>query len=116
EAAAAIGLCELALDRASTQLVRADEQVSPSVVRRFFEKLRKQDENVVCQLIKFYFFADAVEGDRRDKIDYLFTRIGEDFVPERNQYMSRNSLEFRERVLSLVSLLKPVEAPKEEVM
>src|SRR5581483_10673831 len=84
EAAAAIGLCELALDRASTQLVRADEQVSPSVVRRFFEKLRKQDENVVCQLIKFYFFADAVEGDRRDKIDYLFTRIGEDFVPERN--------------------------------
>jgi hypothetical protein len=116
EAAAAIGLCELALDRASTQLLRADEQVSPSIVRRFFEKLRRQDENVICQLIKFYFFADALEGDRRDKIDYLFTRIGEDFVPDRNQYTSRNSLEFRERVIALVSLLRPFDAPQEEVM
>ena len=30
EAAAAVGLCELALDRAAKQLLRADEQVSPS--------------------------------------------------------------------------------------
>src|ERR671923_1794303 len=33
EAAAAIGLCELALDRAAAQLLRADEQVVPSIVR-----------------------------------------------------------------------------------
>src|SRR5579884_1517196 len=116
EAAAAVGLCELALDRASTQLLRADEQVTPSIVRRFFEKLKRQDENVVFHLIKFYFYADAVEGDRRDKIDYLFTRVGEDFAPDRNQYTSRSSLEFRERVISLVSLLRTIDAPQEEVV
>src|SRR5581483_4532269 len=31
EAAGAVGLCELALDRTTTQLLRADEQVSASV-------------------------------------------------------------------------------------
>src|ERR1700740_3528970 len=39
EASGAIRLWELALDRAATQLLRADERVSPSVFRRFFEKL-----------------------------------------------------------------------------
>ncbi|HUJ14671.1 MAG TPA: hypothetical protein VL284_12865 [Thermoanaerobaculia bacterium] len=116
EAAGAVGLCELSLDRTSTQLLRADEQVSASIVRRFFEKLKRQDENVVCFLIKFYFYADALEGDCRDKLDYLFTRIGEDFVADRNEYVSRDSLEFRERIISLVSLLRPIDAPQEEVV
>src|SRR5438552_3446739 len=109
EAGAAVGLCELALDRICTQLLRGDDQVSPSIVRRFFEKLKKQDENIVLFLIKFYFYADALESDRRDKIDYLFTRIGEDFVPDRNQYTSRDSLEFRERIISLISILRLIE-------
>ena len=116
EAAGAVGLCELALDRAASQLLRADEQVSPSILRRFFEKLKRQDENVIFFLIKFYFYLDALDGDWRDKLDYLFTRIGEDFVPDRNQYTSRDSLEFRERVISLVSLLRPIDAPHEEVI
>src|SRR6266542_3443935 len=114
EAGAAVGLCELALDRISTQLLRADEQVSASIVRRFFEKVKRQDESIVLFLIKFYFYADALEGDFRDKLDYLFTRIGEDFVPDRAQYSSRDSLEFRERLISLVSLLRPIDAPHEE--
>jgi hypothetical protein len=116
EAAGAIGLCELALDRAASQLLRTDEQVSPSILRRFFEKLKRQDENVIFFLIKFYFYLDALDGDRRDKLDYLFTRIGEDFVPDRNQYLSRDSLEFREHIISLVSLLRPIDAPHEEVI
>ena len=116
EAAGAVGLCELALDRAASQLLRADEQVSPSILRRFFEKLKRQDENVIFFLIKFYFYLDALDGDWRDKLDYLFTRIGEDFVPDRNQYTSRDSLEFRERIISLVSLLRPIDAPHEEVI
>src|SRR5216684_6568345 len=116
EAAAALGLCELALDRIATQLLRADDQVSASVVRRFFEKLKRQDESIVHFLIKFYFYADAVEGDRRDKLDYLFTRIGEDFLPDRTEYSSRDSLEFRERIIALVSLLRLIDAPQDEVV
>ena len=116
EAAAALGLCELALDRISSQLLRADDQVSASLVRRFFEKLKLQDESIVHFLIKFYFYAEAVDGDRRDKLDYLFTRIGEDFLPDRTEYSSRESLEFRERIIALVSLLRPIDAPQEEVV
>jgi hypothetical protein len=71
---------------------------------------------VIFFLIKFYFYLDALDGDRRDKLDYLFTRIGEDFVPDRNQYTSRDSLEFRERIIALVSLLRPIDAPHEEVI
>src|SRR5947208_233227 len=52
EAGASLGLCELALDRTATQLLRADDHVSASVLRRFFEKLKRQDENIVQHLIK----------------------------------------------------------------
>jgi hypothetical protein len=116
EASAALGLCELALDRAATQLLRADSQISASVLRRFFEKLKRQDENIIEHLIKFYLYTDSVEGDYRDKLDFLFTRIGEDFVADRGEYWSRDSLEFRERIIALVSLLRVVDAPQEEVV
>jgi hypothetical protein len=116
EAAANIDLCDLALERASEPLLRVDDQITTPIVRRFFEKLKKQDETIVQNLIKFYFYADAVEADRRDKLDYLFTRIGEDFMAERGEYWSRDSLEFRERIIALVSLLRANEAPKEEVV
>jgi hypothetical protein len=115
EAAANMDLCDLALERASDPLLRVDDQITTSIVRRFFEKLKKQDETIVQNLIKFYFYADAVEGDRRDKLDYLFTRIGEDFMSDRSEYWSRDSLEFRERIIALVGLLKMEEAPQEEV-
>lgn len=116
EASAALGLCELALDRITTQLIRVDDQLSASVVRRFFEKLKRQDESILHFLIKFFFYADAVEGDRRDKLDYLFTRIGEDFIADRGEYSSRDSLEFRERIIALIAILRPVEAPQEEIV
>jgi hypothetical protein len=116
EASAALGLCELTLDRAATQLLRADDQISASVLRRFFEKLKRQDETIIQFLIKFYLYADAVEGDRRDKLDFLFTRIGEDFAANRGEYWSRDSLEFRERIIALVSLLRIIDAPQEEVV
>lgn len=116
EAAAALGLCELALDRAAAQLLRADEKISASVLRRFFEKLKTQDDSLLQQLIKFYFYTDAVEGDHRDKLDFLFTRIGEDFLAARGEYWSRDSLEFRERIIALVSLRRGTDAPQEEVI
>ena len=116
EAASALGLCELALDRIATQLVHADDQIVASSVRRFFEKLKRQDEGIVQYLIKFYLYADAVEGDRRDKLDYLFTQIGEEFSVERGAFASRSSLEFREQIISLVTLLRLPEAPQEEVV
>lgn len=116
DAAAAIQLGELALDRTTTQLLRADDEVPPSTVRRFFEKLKRQDETIIQFLIKFYLYAEATDGDRRDKIDFLFTRIGEDFMAQRGEYWSRDSLEFRERVIALVSVKKPSDTPQDEIV
>jgi hypothetical protein len=116
EAAAAIDLAELALDRTTSALLRADDRISPSIVRRFFEKLKSTDENIIHFLIKFFLYADAVEADRRDKIDYLFTRIGEDFMADRGEYWSRDSLEFREKIIALVSILRTTDPPQDEVV
>ena len=79
---------EKALVVMTRQLMEADERVPASVMRRFFEKVRQQDEKIIFQLIKFYLFADSVEGDRRDKLDFLFTKIAEDFIEERAEFMS----------------------------
>lgn len=116
EAAAALSLSELAVERTATSLLRADDRISASHLRRFFEKLKRQDESIVHFLIKFYLYAGAVDGDRRDKVDFLFTRIGEDYVAERAEYWSRDSLEFREKVIALVSAMRLPDAAQEEVV
>ncbi len=116
QAARGLDDIELGIERVSRELLTADDKISPSIVRRFFEKLKRQDDNIIHFLIKFYFFADAVEGDRRDKIDFLFTRLGEDYVPQRGEYVSRESLDLRQRVIALVSLLRLGETPAEEII
>lgn len=107
---------ECALDGAAKALLAAEAQISPSLLRRFFEKLKRQDDSIIEYLIRFYLYADAVEGDRRDKLDFLFTRLGEDFVPERGEYVVRESLELRQRIIELVSIARLAEAPRDEVV
>ncbi|MBV9492831.1 MAG: hypothetical protein JOZ54_01190 [Acidobacteria bacterium] len=116
EAQSALSVSELGLDRISRQVLDADAQIPPSMLRRFLEKVKKQDETIIHSLIKLYLYADAVESDCRDKLDFLFTRIGEDFVAERGEYWSRDSLEFREKIIALVSILRVAEPPQEEVV
>ena len=107
---------ESALDAASRKLLAVDDGISASLLRRFFERLKRQDDSIIEYLIRFYLYADAVEGDRRDKLDFLFTRVGEDFVPERGEYLVRESLELRPRIIELVSILRVAEAPRDEVV
>lgn len=116
EATSALAANEIALDRATKALLKADERVPPSMLRRFFEKLKRQDDTIIHHLIKFFLYSDAVEGDRRDKLDFLFTRLGEDFMTDRGEYWSRDSLEFRERISALVSVLRVAESPQEEIV
>ena len=115
-ARAALDDAEIALIEASRKLILADERIGPSVLRRFFEKLKRQDDSIIGFLIRFYLYADAVEGDRRDKLDFLFTRLGEDFVPHRGEYVVRESLELRQRIIALVAALHTATPPQEEVV
>lgn len=114
EASKTINANEMALGNISASLLDADDRIVPSLLRRFFEKLKRQDETIVHNLIKFYLYSDAVEGDRRDKLDYLFTRLAEGFSPAAGEGV-RGTPEFREKVTSLVSVLRTANAPEEEV-
>lgn len=107
---------DISLNRVTQTLLEADDRIAASVLRRFFEKLKRQDDNIIQFLIKFYFYADAVEADRRDKLDFLFTRLGEDLIPMRGEYVPRESLQLRQRVLALVGLLRLAEPPEDEVI
>jgi hypothetical protein len=72
-----ITLLAAQLDRNADLLVRVDADVSPSLLRRFFDRLRNQDEKVLLAIIKFYVDAGSDSEDNLDKLDILFTRLVE---------------------------------------
>src|SRR5512140_3803002 len=108
--------CERELHAITRLLVGADDAVKPSVLRRFLEKLKQQDEKIIFNLIKFYLYAGAIEGDQRDKIDFLFTKIGEDFVEARGEYWSKDSLELRKQFQSLLAIHPLPEVDQKEIV
>jgi hypothetical protein len=61
------------LDAVSRELREVDRKVSPSFVRRFFEKVRPQDEKISFHLLRFYFSQPDVDEDVVDKVDFLAT-------------------------------------------
>ncbi|MFI5166628.1 MAG: hypothetical protein ACHQQS_08420 [Thermoanaerobaculales bacterium] len=65
------------LDGQARQLLDVDEQVPPSMLRRFFDRLRNQDEKVLLAIIKVYLDAAPNDEDIFDKLDILFTRLAE---------------------------------------
>jgi len=92
------------LQRSTVPLLEADQLITPPNLRRFLDSLkRKDDKKVIFFLIKFYLYADAVEGDQRDKLDFLFTRIGEDYFEARGEYWAKDPGELRRQMESLLS-------------
>jgi hypothetical protein len=63
------------LDVFSKKLRDADRNISPSYVRRFFEKVQPQDEKIAFHLLRFYFSQPDVDEDVVDKVDFLATVI-----------------------------------------
>jgi len=65
------------LDRNTRKLLRADSDMPPSMLRRFFDSLRRQDEKVILAIVKFYLDTGQTNEDAIDKLDILFTRMVE---------------------------------------
>ncbi len=63
------------LDAFSAKLRDADRRISPSYVRRFFEKVQPQDEKIAFHLLRFYFSQPDVDEDVIDKVDFLATVV-----------------------------------------
>jgi hypothetical protein len=61
------------LDVVARELRDVDRKISPSFVRRFFEKVRPQDEKIAFYLLRFYFSQPDVDEDVIDKVDFLAT-------------------------------------------
>ena len=63
------------LDAFGRKLREADRHISPSYVRRFFEKVQPQDEKIAFHLLRFYFSQPDVDEDVVDKVDFLATVV-----------------------------------------
>jgi hypothetical protein len=61
------------LEAFARRLREADRQVSPSHVRRFFERVRPEDARIALHLLRFYFCQPDVDADVIDKVDFLAT-------------------------------------------
>jgi hypothetical protein len=61
------------LDGFGRRLREADRHISPSYVRRFFEKVQPQDEKIAFHLLRFYFSQPDADDDVVDKVDFLAT-------------------------------------------
>ncbi len=70
------------LDRSAKLLLDADTGIPPSLLRRFFDHLRRQDEKVLLAVLKFYIGSGAFTDDIVDKVDILLTRLVE--IPRDN--------------------------------
>jgi hypothetical protein len=68
---------ERELDRIHRELARIESQFAPSVMRKFFDHIKRQDEKVLTALLKFYLLSNHFEQDTLDKLDILFTRLAE---------------------------------------
>ncbi len=61
------------LDALAAQLRETDRNISPSLVRRFFDRIRPQDEKIAFYLLRYYFSQPDVDEDVIDKVDFLAT-------------------------------------------
>ena len=64
---------EAKLEAAAVQLRDADMALSPSLTRRYFEKVRPGDDRIPFYLLRFYMTQTDTDEDLLDKVDYLVT-------------------------------------------
>jgi len=64
---------DTALSLATRTLRLADRALGPSLVRRFFDKVKPQDPKIAYHLLRFYFSQPELDDDTADKLDFLAT-------------------------------------------
>jgi len=104
---------ESELDEIHHELAELEQQFSPSVLRRFFDHLKRQDEKILYALAKFYLRSNSGQEDRFDKLDILLTRLAE--VPIDDERIAvRSTAELRPAFQRLASYGAVTGLPREE--
>jgi hypothetical protein len=102
------------LDVQHGSLSEVDRQVSPSLLRRFFDRLRNQDEKILLAIIKFYLDGNELGEDTVDKIDILLTRMAEIPRPD-GRSLLRERHEIERLVRPLLQHRQPASMPENEL-
>ncbi|RLE34459.1 MAG: hypothetical protein DRJ61_05160 [Acidobacteria bacterium] len=66
---------ERELGRIHHELSKLEAEFSPSLLRKFFDHLKNQDEKILFALVKFYIMEPNPSRDNLDKLDILLTRL-----------------------------------------
>lgn len=85
---------ERELGRIHSELAKIERDLPPSLLRRFFDHLKRQDEKILYALAKFYLRSPELDPDTLDKLDLLLTRIGET-PPSDGRIAMRGGLELK---------------------
>jgi hypothetical protein len=85
---------ERELGRIHAELSKIERGFQPSLLRRFFDHLKRQDEKILYALVKFYMRSADFDQDTLDKLDILLTRLAETPLQE-GRYAIRNPSELR---------------------
>ncbi|MGE5236692.1 MAG: hypothetical protein ACM3O7_10110 [Acidobacteriota bacterium] len=109
-----LALLAAQLEKNTKVLLEADRLIGPSDLRRFFDRLRNQDEKVLLAIIKFYLDSNEVSEDALDKLDLLFTRLAE--IPRADGgSIIREKHEISRIVESLLQFRRPLATPDNEI-
>ncbi|NJL28746.1 MAG: hypothetical protein HC897_13065 [Thermoanaerobaculia bacterium] len=106
------------LDKLTAILLGADVQVSPGLLRQFFQRVKNYDDNILTQLVKFYLVSgggDAWPFDRIDKADFLITKLCEEVRDGTDLLGLRDRTHLREVTIGFWSTLGSPALPEEEV-
>ncbi|MDA8020229.1 MAG: hypothetical protein MPN21_22560 [Thermoanaerobaculia bacterium] len=100
-------------------LQEVDGNTSPELLRKFFQRVKNYDDNILSQLVKFYLYSDTGAGldpisgdgdgswdhDRLDKADYLVTKLAETYQDWKDAFVLRDQTHLREMTQGLVAAL-----------
>lgn len=94
------------LDQVGKQLTQmlgilsaADNRVSASLLRQFFDRVKNFDEQILAQMVRFYLMPvgeGGLNADRQDKLDFLVTKLSEEIDRVSSLYVLRNPTRLRE--------------------
>ncbi|MBI4747072.1 MAG: hypothetical protein HY774_01165 [Acidobacteria bacterium] len=63
------------LNQARVEISMIDNQLPPAMFRRFFERVPNYDRSLLHQIVRFYITKIPKDGQDRDKLDLLATRL-----------------------------------------
>lgn len=110
-----INLLDGRLDVVYRALSADDEKIAASWVRRFFEKVRTEDEKLLLAILRFYFHARQVSPEALDKMDFLLTLVGARRSLDDGRYLPRFPQELTKLFAALLGLVRRSPAPAAEL-